>query len=304
MQIIKTKKELRSVLKQMRFANGKKTGFVPTMGFLHKGHVSLIEESKIENDITVVSIFVNPAQFNDATDFTAYPENLKGDAEICENAGVDILFVPHKNEFFPESADSMDGHKPKTGRDLQADIIQLAIPALTESLCGPGRPGHFEGVILIVARLFNIIQPDTAYFGKKDYQQFRIISKMTEDLDFPVNVKGMPTYREESGLAMSSRNSRLSEKGKDQATLINRAILLGKKAADEGKSRTSLLCEIMKDVIETGSLNSVEYIEIVKADTLQPIEDLDSLQEGESYVTACAVLCEGVRLIDNMEFIV
>jgi pantoate--beta-alanine ligase len=112
----------------------------------------------------------------------------------------------------------------------------------------------------------------------------------------------MPTYREKSGLAMSSRNSRLSEKGKDQATLINRAILLGKKAADEGKTRTSLLCEIMKDVIETGSLNSVEYIQIVKADTLQLIEDLDSLSDGESYVTACAVLCEGVRLIDNMEF--
>ncbi len=306
MHIVKTKTELREILRELRKTNGnsqKSTGFVPTMGFLHQGHLSLIEKCRSENDITVVSIFVNPAQFNDPDDYAVYPENLREDAAKCEKAGTDVLFIPHRTEFYPEerSGDPLESSKPKTGKDLQSGMIQLSMPSLTAVLCGPGRPGHFEGVLLIVARLLNLVQPDRAYFGKKDYQQYRIIEKMVADLDIPVQIIGMPTFREDSGLAMSSRNARLSAKGKEQASLIYRGMLLARKAYEEGKTDAGLLCEIVSDVMNTGNLLEAEYIQIADPETLQPINDLRDMQEGQTWLIAVAARCEGVRLIDNME---
>lgn len=259
-------------------------GLVPTMGFLHEGHISLIRKSLNECDYTVVSIFVNPTQFNDPSDYENYPVDLQRDLDLLEKEGVDLVFLPGAAEMYPE------------GR-LQ---LSLALPELTSNLCGQYRPGHFDGVLLVVAKLFNIVRPERAYFGLKDYQQFLVIRTMSRSLDFPVEVVGCETVREKDGLAMSSRNARLSEKAREHAALIPRALNLVQKTLNDRRGQYSVpcseLCEIAQDVIESGSMNQVEYMEIVDPDSLKRLEEMQSDRTAR---IATAVFCDGIRLIDN-----
>ncbi len=281
MKILHTKLELRRAMEAFRKKQEGVTGLVPTMGYLHNGHRSLMEQARKECDFVMVNIFVNPLQFNDEGDFQSYPIDHERDAAICEAAGVDLLFIPDVEEM-------LGNQKPQ---------IILTSPALTSVLCGPGRPGHFEGVMLIVSRLFHIFAPERAYFGMKDFQQYTIIRRMVDDLGFPVKVIGCATVREEDGLAMSSRNVRLSIEDRSHAILIYRALMLGKKSHEEGERNSATLIEVMKDVIHSGSKNRVEYLQIVQPDTLQPLE---ILTPGQPFVIATAVFCDNVRLIDNI----
>lgn len=275
MKVLKTRKQA------LAYRPAGSTGFVPTMGYLHEGHLSLIRKSREENDHTIVSIFVNPAQFNDPSDYEKYPTDTGRDLNFLEQEGVDAVFLPDREEMFPE----------------QQNFVQISAPELANTLCGPGRPGHFEGVLLIVARLLNLINPDRAYFGKKDYQQFRIIQTLAIELDFKTEIIGLPTVREPDGLAMSSRNARLNEKAREQSLLIYRALQLAKKTHKDGENDTSVLCEIVSDVIESGSLNRVEYVQAVDAETLQKVN-----KAGEKpCILAVAAFCDSVRLIDNIE---
>ncbi|MBU42475.1 MAG: pantoate--beta-alanine ligase [Spirochaetaceae bacterium] len=280
MQTIQTIAEMRKAIGSTEGT----VGLVPTMGFLHEGHLSLIRKSQESCQRTVVSIFVNPTQFNDPSDYENYPVDLKKDLDSLAKEGVDLVFIPNPAEMYPK------------GR-LK---VQMAIPELTANLCGLHRPGHFDGVLLVVSKLFNIVQPDQAFFGLKDYQQFLVIRTMARALDFPVDVVGCDTVREADGLAMSSRNARLSEKAREHAALIPRALNLVQKTLDDRKGRYSVncqeLCEIAWDVIESGTMNKVEYMEIVDPDSLQK---LDELQQDRTARIATAVFCDGVRLIDN-----
>jgi pantoate--beta-alanine ligase len=286
MKVYRTIKEIQDNIKryQKNFPEGS-IAIVPTMGFLHRGHCELIREAKKSSDIVVVTIFVNKLQFNDASDFTNYPTDESGDLKKCEEEGVDMVFSPSAEEIYGNSD----------------PLIRITILELTRNLCGKYRPGHFEGVLAIIIKFFNIINPDKAFFGKKDYQQYLIIKKMTEEFHFPVFITGVPTIREDDGLAMSSRNARLSGKARVQAALIHRALRIVEKSFREGRSDPRELTEIGKDVIESGSLNKVEYFEIVDSVTLQLIDSEKDLVQEENLIAATAVFCDGIRLIDNIE---
>ncbi|MEQ8353057.1 MAG: pantoate--beta-alanine ligase [Leptospiraceae bacterium] len=283
MKTVQSIKEMRESLKDCRF-QGKSIGLVPTMGFLHEGHISLIRQSQKECDSTVVSIFVNPTQFNDPSDYENYPVDLKQDLDALEKEGVDFVFLPHPDEMYPP------------GRLA----LKMAIPELTGNLCGLHRPGHFDGVLLVVSKFFNIVQPQKSYFGLKDYQQFLVIRTMARALDFPLEVIGCETVREEDGLAMSSRNARLSSKAREHAALIPRALNLVQKTLNDRRGQYAVncreLCEIAWDVIESGTHNKVEYMEIVDPDNLQKLEEI---QKDRTARIATAVFCDDVRLIDN-----
>lgn len=296
MQIIKTKQELRAALARFRRQNpDQQLGFVPTMGFLHEGHLSLFRLAKEHSDFLCSSLFVNPTQFNSRDDYEKYPQNLEADLAACEQAGVDLLFLPTADEMLQSSIS--DHMATDADSDTDNVRIQLSIPQMTATLCGPGRPGHFEGVLYIVARFFHLFQPDLAVFGEKDFQQLALIKKMVQDLDFPIRILSGPTIRGESGLALSSRNARLSEKAREHAELIYRALRLAEKTFHDGNQNIEELREIVHDVIESGSLNQVEYVEIV---TEYSLERLDSLTDRGSFLIAVAVDCDGVRLIDNL----
>lgn len=253
-------------------------GFCPTMGSLHAGHMDLVEASKKETDKTIVSIFVNPTQFNDPKDFHQYPVNTEIDLMLCESKGVDLVFLPEVTTMYPET---------KTP-------IQLSIPALQKNLCGRTRPGHFEGVLQIVSKLFHLTEPNKTFFGLKDYQQFRVISAMVENLNFPLEVIGVPTRREEDGLAMSSRNVRLSSKERETASLIPRMFALAKKTIHSGERDINLWKEILRDFLLTGVSLRIDYLEVVEPIGLEPKDKL----EGE-VLLAIAVFVGDVRLIDN-----
>ncbi|WCL48061.1 pantoate--beta-alanine ligase [Leptospira sp. GIMC2001] len=258
---------------------GQKIAFVPTMGFLHAGHISLIEEAKKYADIVVVSIFVNPLQFNNPEDLKTYPVDLEGDTEKCIQANVDILFLPSADTIYPQGIPNL--------------LIQF--PRLMDKLCGKTRPGHFEGVLVVVGKLFNLVQPDVAIFGKKDYQQFRIIHQFVEDLSFPIQVIGVDTIREEDGLAMSSRNVKMSDRERNAAELIPRTLKLGGKLIMEGEKNPNTLIEILSDVINSSTLLKIDYLEIVDPISFETKEDL----QGDSLI-AIAVFAGKVRLIDNI----
>ncbi|PKP05128.1 MAG: pantoate--beta-alanine ligase [Bacteroidetes bacterium HGW-Bacteroidetes-6] len=254
-------------------------GFVPTMGFLHRGHISLIEASKAENDFTVCSIFVNPIQFNNPEDLKNYPRNEVADLEMLEKAGCDVVFIPPYKEVYP---------KPVT--------ISFAFPGLDDVMEGEHRPGHFNGVAVVVSRLFEIIRPNLAYFGKKDYQQWMIIDNMTH-LKFPgITIKGMPIVREEDGLAMSSRNARLSKEEREIAPLLyevlkrSRDLLVDFSPAE--------VCNHCKKMINNSGMLRTEYFTIADAHTLVPIEKITANQKPVAFVAAWL---GNVRLIDNLE---
>ncbi len=281
MEIHNSVKGLKEKIKSFKIGN-KSIGFVPTMGFLHKGHFSLIEASKKDSDITIVSIFVNPLQFNDSNDFEKYPKNEEGDIENLRKLGVDILFLPNTEEIYGTIGNIK---------------IEMKIPSLMKNLCAPSRPGHFEGVLHIVSKLFNYVLPDRAYFGLKDYQQYLIIKELVNNLSFPIEIIGLETIREESMLAMSSRNSRLSGEELEEATLLFRSMKMAEKNSRKNNASIPMLKEIIKEILLSSRSIKIDYIEILDPESLEPKE----IVSGKILI-ALAVFIGNVRLIDNIRF--
>lgn len=256
---------------------GRRIAFVPTMGYLHEGHLSLLREGRRRGDLLVLSIFVNPTQFGQGEDLEAYPRDLSRDSDLARSAGVDLLFAPEARDVYPAG---------------YATYVQ--VEGLTDTLCGRSRPGHFRGVTTVVCKLFNIVQPQVALFGRKDFQQLAVIRQMTRDLNLPVEVVGMPIVREPDGLAMSSRNVYLSTDERRQALALIDAIRLAVKRVGEGERDAGALIEAVRQRIEREPDASTDYIQICHADTLEDVETVDF----ES-VLLLAVRIGQTRLIDN-----
>jgi pantoate--beta-alanine ligase len=278
MKVITHKKALREYLTSVR-KNDKSVGFVPTMGALHEGHLTLIRNSVGENDFTVCSIYVNPAQFNDPGDLEKYPRTLDKDCRMLEEAGCDLVYAPGNEDIYPGNT-----------------VTSLAFGYLEEVLEGKFRPGHFKGVGLIVSKLFHIVQPDLAYFGQKDYQQFVIINKLTDDLNFPVQLVRVPIVREEDGLAMSSRNIRLSPEARNIAPVFYQCLLIAEEKLKNGAGISAAI-EAAKELIGQKEGVSLEYLEIVNPDTLIAVSDETA---GDKVVLCVAGYVGGIRLIDNI----
>ena len=279
MKIIYSINELKASLNEKR-ESGCSIGFVPTMGALHNGHLSLVKQCKKEIDLCVVSVFVNPTQFNNKSDLKAYPRNLDKDIKLLESADCDFLFAPSEEEMYPEP-----------------DMRVFDFGIIGEVMEGAHRPGHFNGVAQIVSKLFNIVMPDNAYFGEKDYQQISIIREMVKQLNLEVNIVACPIIREDDGLAMSSRNTRLSYEQRQFAPTIARTL---KESTTFASTRS--VEDVKKQVV--AALNNtphilVEYYEIVDGDTLQPITEWN---ETENPVGCITVFCGDVRLIDNIKY--
>jgi pantoate--beta-alanine ligase len=277
MLLIRKLRDLRAVLDAWR-ASGAAIGFVPTMGALHAGHMSLIEAARRAGQRVVVSIFVNPTQFGPNEDFSRYPRDEEGDARQCRAAGADLIFLPPVEAMYPPGS-----------------VTRVHLSKLTDTLCGPFRPGHFDGVATIVAKLLNLVQPAAAYFGEKDAQQLAVIRRMVADLDIPVRIVGCPTVREPDGLAMSSRNRYLSPEHRRQATCIFAALRQAAAAIAAGQRDAAKLRSDMRAVLEASGPLQIEYAEVVDAATLQPLEQISS-----SALLAIAVRIGGTRLIDNV----
>ena len=259
-------------------AAGRTVGFVPTMGFLHAGHCSLIERARADNDVVVVSIFVNPLQFNPGEDFDDYPRDLDRDLAMCAEAGADIAFVPDQHEMYPEPV---------------ATTVRLG--TLADGLCGASRAGHFDGVATVVAKLFSIVGECSAYFGEKDFQQLTIVRRMAADLSLPVRVVGCPTVREPDGLALSSRNAYLSEVERSQAPVLRRALEAGATLVQAGETSPAAVEAEMAAVIATAPLAQIDYTAAVPASTLVA----DGPLRGEVRLLV-AVRFGKARLIDNI----
>ena len=260
-------------------AQGLTVGFVPTMGYLHEGHKSLIDAARKENDRVVVSIFVNPMQFGPKEDLASYPRDLDKDAKLCEAAGVDVIFHPEPEEMYtPQFCSYVD------------------MNGLTTELCGKTRPIHFKGVCTVVSKLFHIVAPDKAYFGQKDAQQLAIIRKMVEDLNFDIEIVGCPIIREEDGLAKSSRNTYLSKEERKAALCLSRAVKAGQEIIQTGMMAEELLGK-MRAVIEAEPLSKIDYVSVVDALTMQPVEKID-----KNVLVAMAVYIGKTRLIDNFSY--
>jgi pantoate--beta-alanine ligase len=277
MEIINRRARMSSLTRKLRREN-KTIGFVPTMGALHAGHLSLVEEARQMCDIVIVSIFVNPAQFNEATDFAKYPRDLTADAELLTEYQVDYIFAPEEQEIYGENFSTY-----------------VYVENLTETLEGASRPGHFRGVATVVTILFNTMRPDYAFFGQKDAQQVAVIKRLTKDLGFDTEIVVGRTVREESGLAMSSRNARLSPEERQKASIIYQALRKAKIAAKEGERNAPRLAEIVREKIASEPLAQIDYVTIVDEQTLEPIEKI-----GENAaLIAVAVRFGNTRLIDN-----
>lgn len=278
MDIIKTVEEFR-VFRDSGFFKNKQIGFVPTMGALHEGHLSLMKRSLSENDITIVSIYVNPKQFNDKTDYMNYPVNIERDIDLLRSVGCDILFLPFNEDIYKD----YDGYK-------------MDFKGLDEIYEGEFRPGHFQGVVDIVYRLFDIVKPDRAYFGEKDFQQVAVIKQMVRESGLQVKIVPCPIIREKSGLAMSSRNERLDPEEKVKAAEIYRIINKVKEKVTIKDNPAALIAEITNEIDEVKFLKT-EYVIFCEPDTLTPVE---FFKEGASVILCLAVWCEKVRLIDNI----
>jgi pantoate--beta-alanine ligase len=266
-----------SLARKLRREN-KTIGFVPTMGALHEGHLSLVKEARQMCDVVIVSIFVNPAQFNQKEDFTNYPRDLTADAALLTEFQVDYIYAPDREEIY--------------GKDFSTYVY---VENLTETLEGASRPGHFRGVATIVTILFNTIRPDFAFFGQKDAQQAVVIKRLASDLAFETEIVVLPIVREESGLAMSSRNELLSDEERQAAPVIYRGLREAKIAAKDGERNAAKLAEIVRETIESEPLANIDYVAVVNNETLEPIEKV-----GESPVLIAVAASFGkVRLIDN-----
>lgn len=275
--IIETVKELREYLAGQRAA-GKTVGLVPTMGFLHEGHLSLIREAKAENDVVVVSDFVNPTQFGPNEDFESYPRNIERDTELALSAGADVIFYPSVSEMYPPES--------STYVEVEGNITRV--------LCGASRPTHFRGVTTVVNKLFNIVEPDKAYFGQKDAQQVAVLTKMVKDLHMDIELIICPIVREPDGLAMSSRNTYLSSEERKQAVILNQALKKAKNAFANGEKDVVKLTEIITDKINEMPLAVIDYVSILDFPSLKPIITIEKDALG-----AVAVKFGKTRLIDN-----
>ncbi|HOL22515.1 MAG TPA: pantoate--beta-alanine ligase [bacterium] len=278
MKVVEKIDDVRKAVKEAR-AKGKIIGFVPTMGFLHYGHLSLIKKSVSECGFTTVSIFVNPTQFDNPDDYNRYPRDIKKDMELLKSEGVDIVFVPSIEEMYGEKA-----------------MTFVEVKGLSDVLEGKFRPGHFKGVCTVVCKLFNIIQPDRAYFGWKDAQQLVIIKKMVKDLNIPVDVIGCPTIREKDGLAASSRNIFIKEEDREKALSLYKAL---KKIEDmvlkEGIKETSILIEAGKNIVQKYPDVELQYIKIVEVTEFMPVKEING-----KVIVLGAIKLPYVRLIDNI----
>lgn len=275
MKIVETVKEVREQVKEWK-KQGLTVGFVPTMGYLHEGHKSLMDAARKDNDKVVVSIFVNPMQFGPTEDLATYPRDLDHDAALCESAGVDLIFHPEAEEMYEKDFCSF-----------------VDMTGLTEGLCGKTRPIHFRGVCTVVNKLFNIVTPDHAYFGQKDGQQLAVIKRMVRDLNMDIEIVGCPIVREEDGLAKSSRNTYLSSEERKAALILSKTVALGKELAKTEKDANKVV-EAMKKNIETEPLAKIDYVEAVDALSMAPVEKLEG-----TCMLAMAVYIGKTRLIDN-----
>ena len=277
MEIITTIENIRSIVNHWK-DKGYSIGFVPTMGYLHDGHAALIDQARKDNDKVIVSIFVNPTQFGENEDLNSYPRDINRDKSLCEAHKADIIFSPTSDEMYHD-------------RKAFVNIVELS-----DTLCGISRPIHFKGVCTVITKLFNIIQPTNAYFGEKDAQQLAIIRKMVYDLNFPVNIIGVPIVRESDGLAKSSRNTYLSSEERKAATILYKAIQMGKQTIKRGASADSII-NTMTEIINTEPLAKIDYVSVVDANTMQPVHEITS-----PVLVAMAVYIGSTRLIDNFSF--
>jgi pantoate--beta-alanine ligase len=276
MKIVKTIDEVRSQVKAWK-REGLKVGLVPTMGYLHEGHQSLIKKSVEENDRTVVSIFVNPMQFGPTEDLESYPRDLDADAKLCQETGADLIFNPEPSEVYPEGFCSF-----------------VNMTGLPDALCGLTRPVHFKGVCTIVNKLFNIVAPDRAYFGEKDAQQLAIIKRMVKDLNMDLEIVGCPIIREADGLAKSSRNIYLTAEERKAAVVLSKAVTLGKEMVAQGEKDAEAVLSAMREKISSEPLAEIDYVEMVNMDTMKKIDKIDG-----NVLCAMAVKFGKARLIDN-----
>ena len=276
MKIVSTVDDVRKQIKEWKM-QGQSVGFVPTMGYLHEGHKSLVDCARKENDRVVVSIFVNPMQFGPAEDLADYPRDLEHDAQICESAGADLIFHPEPEEMYAGDFCS---------------FVDMSV--LTEGLCGKTRPVHFRGVCTVVTKLFNIVTPDRAYFGQKDGQQLAVIRRMVRDLNMDICIVGCPIVREEDGLAKSSRNTYLSPEERKAALVLSQAVRLGAELAKTEKDAKKVVLA-MKYKIQTEPLARIDYVEAVDALSMQPVKTLEG-----GCMLAMAVYIGKTRLIDNV----
>jgi pantoate--beta-alanine ligase len=279
MKIIQSLEQMKAFSDSLRL-KGQKIAFVPTMGYFHDGHLSLMSYGRERGDCLVISIYVNPAQFGPGEDFERYPRDLERDKRLAEKVGVDIIFYPENNDMYPSHFQTF-----------------VNVERVTQNLCGLSRPGHFKGVTTVCAKLFNIVKPHITIFGKKDFQQLTVIKRMVQDLNMDMEVIGMPTVREHDGLAMSSRNVYLKEKERESALSLSRSLKLAKGMYDAGERNASIILAKVRTLIEGHPHTRIDYAEICNTTTLEDIEYL----EGES-VLALAVRVSSTRLIDNYVF--
>ncbi len=277
MELARTIADIRRLVSLAKKA-GQTVGFVPTLGALHAGHMSLIERAREETDFVVVSIFLNPTQFGPEEDLAEYPQQEKEDLALCEKAGVDALFVPSAAQMYPS------GH-----------CTMVKVEGLSEKLCGVHRPGFFAGVTTVVAKLFNIVSPDVAYFGQKDAQQGLIVKRMVDELDMPLEIRICPTGREQDGLGMSSRNAYLDAKQRKQANCLYRALQEGKKLIEGGQLDRDKVTAAMARIITQAGPCSIDYVAAVDSQNLEP-----GTAENHSWLLALAVRIGPARLIDNI----
>ncbi|MGQ9488516.1 MAG: pantoate--beta-alanine ligase [Armatimonadota bacterium] len=281
MQVVKAIREVRTWMKLAR-EEGKTIGFVPTMGYFHEGHLNLMRRAKAECDLCVVSLFVNPTQFGPSEDFRQYPRDFTRDAAMAESVGVDLLFAPEADEIYPQGFQTW-----------------VEVTGITQRLEGAARPGHFRGVATICTKLFNIVQADRAYFGKKDYQQLKVIQRMVKDLNIPIEIVPCETTREPDGLAMSSRNIYLNPEERQAATVLYRALCAGRDAILNGERNGAKVQKLIEQVIATEPLVKSEYVDVADAETLEPLQEL----KGEVLLSLAARV--GIaRLIDNVTVVV
>ncbi|MGG0795196.1 pantoate--beta-alanine ligase [Brevibacillus laterosporus] len=276
---ISTIKELREALSVHKRA-GKKVGFVPTMGYLHDGHLSLVERAKSETDVVVMSIFVNPLQFGPNEDYSVYPRDLARDQKLAESAGVHYLFTPSVEEMYPRPM-----------------LTNISVHNITEALCGLSRPGHFDGVATVVSKLFNIVGPHKAFFGQKDAQQVAVIEQMVYDLQIPVQIVPCPIYREKDGLAMSSRNVFLSEEERSQALILSRSLTRAEQMITNHQRDVDVICNEVRNLIQSQPLAEIDYVELKR---YPEMSDIEFLKTGDRILFALAVKFGRVRLIDNV----
>jgi pantoate--beta-alanine ligase len=281
MRIVRSKTELREALGEPR-RKGSLIGLVPTMGYFHEGHLSLMRQARQDCEVVVVSLFVNPTQFGPTEDLGSYPRDEERDAELATQEGVDLLWIP--------DAEEMYGDGFATAVEVEGDLT-----GVLEGDPGHRGPSHFRGVTTVVAKLFNSVQPDVAYFGRKDAQQAVVIERMTRDLDFPVRIEVLPTVREEDGLALSSRNAYLDPGERERAAAISRALGAAERAARKGETSTDALVAVARDELRNAGIEP-EYVEARSAEDLSPIAELN----GRPVLVAVAVRIGRARLIDNV----